>query len=77
MTRPWFKRSRDPALVERDLQRYRDRHPHLFPQVEAHDLTRGEARFAAEVVLASGKVVLPDGMVERARASLSVMANAE
>lgn len=67
---------RDPALVERDLKRYRDRNPALFPDFErAPDLSRGDQRLAAEVVLAElAGTDVPSFVHERAVTILATIA---
>lgn len=72
----WRGKRRDPFLLNHELATYRARHPKLFPdEVPVPEVRRGEIRLAAEVVLASGRVVLPDGLTDRARVILTRLAN--
>jgi hypothetical protein len=74
----WRKHGRDPALLERDLQRYRERNPQRFPGFvrQPPELTRGEIRFATEVLLAvMTGAVLPTPILSRAIEIASEMAN--
>lgn len=70
---PGHRYSRDPALIERDLVRIRNK----WPQQPAVDLTRAEQRFAAEVALAQFHAqLIPTFAQERAVQILSVLAAA-
>lgn len=68
---PGSRHSRDPALVERDLARIRNR----WPKERVTDISRGEQRLAAEVALAELRgCFIPTGAHERAAQILNVLA---
>lgn len=64
----WHKQCRNPAFCERDLERFRNRHPERFPQFQRPaEISRGAMRLASEAILArmAGEPV-PEDIMGRA-----------
>lgn len=66
-----------PAVdCQRELERYREDNPQTFPKVVVRDISRGETRLMAEVLL-DRDTILPDTILQRARLTLEALAWAE